>query len=105
VARSLKWSSTRALGLAIQDIRNPHFTECGLRVPDHVALVAYDDFEGADLFHRLTSVAQPYLEIGEHPIELPPWHVRLPAGAAPGLVRSPAERRPPLTISAVRLKE
>jgi LacI family transcriptional regulator len=64
--------------------------ERGLGVPDDVALVAYDDFEWADLFHpRLTTVAQPCVEIGEHAIkllldrihapDLPPRHVRLPA--------------------------
>lgn len=64
--------------------------ERGLSVPEDVALVSFDDFEWADLFHpRLTTIAQPCQEIGEQAIELllgrirapdlPPRHVRLPA--------------------------
>jgi LacI family transcriptional regulator len=64
--------------------------ELGLRVPRDIALVAFDDFEWADLFDpRLTTIAQPCREIGEtavrllleriHAPDLPPRHVRLPA--------------------------
>ena len=39
--------------------------ELGLRVPDDVALVGFDDFEWADYFEpRLTVIAQPCREIG-----------------------------------------
>ena len=39
--------------------------ESGLRVPDDIALVAFDDFPWADLFApRLTAIAQPCAEIG-----------------------------------------
>jgi LacI family transcriptional regulator len=64
--------------------------ERGLAVPQDVALVAFDDFEWADLFSpRLTTIAQPCRQIGEtavrllleriHAPDLPPRHVRLPA--------------------------
>ena len=40
--------------------------ECGLRVPEDVALVGFDDFEWSDFFRpRLTVMAQPCQEIGE----------------------------------------
>ncbi|WP_281288055.1 LacI family DNA-binding transcriptional regulator [Streptomyces roseicoloratus] len=43
----------------------------GLRVPDDIALVAFDDFEWSDLFEpRLTAIAQPTLMIGEQAFEL-----------------------------------
>ena len=62
----------------------------GLRVPDDVALVAFDDFEWADVFSpRLTVVAQPTDELGRRAVglllsrledpEQPPRTVRLPA--------------------------
>jgi LacI family transcriptional regulator len=60
--------------------------EAGLRVPQDVALVAFDDFEWADLFSpRLTTVAQPCQEIGAHAV-----HALLSRIADPG--------RPPRTI-------
>ncbi len=77
--------------------------ERGLRVPEDVALVSFDDFAWADLFQpRLTTVAQPCRAIGERAVELlleriatpdlPPRHLRLSAeirhrescGCAPG---------------------
>jgi LacI family transcriptional regulator, galactose operon repressor len=64
--------------------------DCGLSVPEDVALVAFDDFEWADLFHpRLTAIAQATAEMGEQSVEmilsrladpvLEPRKVRLPA--------------------------
>lgn len=45
--------------------------DLGLRVPDDVALVAFDDFPWADLFApRLTVVAQPTAEIGAEAVRL-----------------------------------
>jgi LacI family transcriptional regulator len=45
--------------------------ERSLRVPDDVALVAFDDFEWADLFApRLTVVRQPTAQLGERAVEL-----------------------------------
>jgi LacI family transcriptional regulator len=43
----------------------------GLRVPEDVALVGFDDFEWADCFEpRLTVIAQPCAEIGHNAAEL-----------------------------------
>jgi LacI family transcriptional regulator len=61
----------------------------GLQVPRDMALVAFDDFEWADLFApRLTAVAQPTKDLGERAValllsriedpSLPPRNVRLP---------------------------
>ncbi len=45
--------------------------ERGLRVPNDIALVAFDDFEWADLFEpRLTVIAQPTAELGERAVAL-----------------------------------
>lgn len=64
--------------------------ERGLRVPEDIALVAFDDFEWSDLFHpRLTVIAQPTREIGAQAVQMllsrldepdrAPRSVRLPA--------------------------
>jgi LacI family transcriptional regulator len=64
-------------------------SERGLRVPDDIALVAFDDFEWADLFApRLTVVRQPTAELGQRAVRMlldrladrsrPPQTVRLP---------------------------
>ena len=61
----------------------------GLRVPDHLSVVGFDDFEWADWFEpRLTVIAQPCEELGRHAarllidrianMALPPRSVRLP---------------------------
>lgn len=62
--------------------------EIGVRIPEHLALVCFDDFEWADLFHPgLTAIAQPTHTMGvqaadlilsrlTHP-ELPSRNVRL----------------------------
>jgi LacI family transcriptional regulator len=43
----------------------------GVRIPDDLALVAFDDFEWADLFHpRLTAIAQPTQSLGEQAFAL-----------------------------------
>jgi LacI family transcriptional regulator len=45
--------------------------ELGLRVPDDVAIVSFDDFDWADLFApRLTTIAQPVSEIGTEALRL-----------------------------------
>ncbi|MEU6575635.1 LacI family DNA-binding transcriptional regulator [Streptomyces sp. NPDC046805] len=45
--------------------------DAGLRVPEDMALVSFDDFEWADLFHpRLTAIAQPALSIGEQAVSM-----------------------------------
>jgi LacI family transcriptional regulator len=45
--------------------------ELGLRVPEDIALVAFDDFAWADLFQpRLTTIAQPCRQIGETAVKL-----------------------------------
>ncbi|MFE1033566.1 LacI family DNA-binding transcriptional regulator [Streptomyces sp. NPDC058807] len=45
--------------------------EAGVKVPDDIALVAFDDFEWSDLFQpRLTAIAQPTSLIGEQAFEL-----------------------------------
>ena len=45
--------------------------ERGLTVPDDIALVAFDDFEWADLFApRLTVIRQPTTELGARAVEL-----------------------------------
>ncbi|HWK27709.1 MAG TPA: LacI family DNA-binding transcriptional regulator [Solirubrobacter sp.] len=47
------------------------FADRGLRVPDDMALVAFDDFEWADLFApRLTVIRQPTAELGERAVAL-----------------------------------
>jgi LacI family transcriptional regulator len=45
--------------------------EAGMKIPDDLALVAFDDFEWADLFHpRLTVIAQPTQKMGEQALQL-----------------------------------
>jgi LacI family transcriptional regulator len=45
--------------------------DLGLAVPDNIALVSFDDFEWADLFHpRLTVIAQPIPDIGAEAVRL-----------------------------------
>jgi LacI family transcriptional regulator len=45
--------------------------DAGLSVPSDVAVVAFDDFEWADLFSpRLTTVAQPCREMGASAVRL-----------------------------------
>jgi LacI family transcriptional regulator len=45
--------------------------EASLSVPGDIALVAFDDFEWADLFHpRLTTIAQANTQIGEQSVAM-----------------------------------
>jgi LacI family transcriptional regulator len=45
--------------------------DAGIRVPHDLAVVAFDDFEWADLFHpRLTVIAQPIQAMGEQAADL-----------------------------------
>jgi LacI family transcriptional regulator len=45
--------------------------EAARTVPDDIALVAFDDFEWADLFHpRLTTIAQATTQIGEQAVSM-----------------------------------
>jgi LacI family transcriptional regulator len=45
--------------------------DASLKVPDDIALVAFDDFEWADLFHpRLTTVAQATTQLGEQSVAM-----------------------------------
>ncbi|MBL0886841.1 LacI family DNA-binding transcriptional regulator [Myceligenerans sp. I2] len=54
-----------ALGLARA------FWEAGLRVPEDVSLVGFDDIQGADQFiPPLTTVRQPFAELGRRSVEL-----------------------------------
>jgi LacI family transcriptional regulator, galactose operon repressor len=57
--------------------------ELGLRVPDDVALVGFDDFEWADYFEpRLTVIAQPCREIGREAASLLVKRIGAPEGDA-----------------------
>jgi LacI family transcriptional regulator len=57
--------------------------ELGLRVPDDVALVGFDDFEWADYFEpRLTVIAQPCREIGREAASLLIKRLGAPEGNA-----------------------
>jgi LacI family transcriptional regulator len=48
-----------------------HLRAAGLDVPHDLALVAFDDFIWADLFHpRLTTIAQPTTQLGERAAQL-----------------------------------
>jgi LacI family transcriptional regulator len=50
----------------LREARDSH-----LRAPDDLAVVAFDDFEWADLFHpRLTAIAQPTRAMGEQAADL-----------------------------------
>ncbi|WP_123815859.1 LacI family DNA-binding transcriptional regulator [Myceligenerans xiligouense] len=54
-----------ALGLARA------FWEAGLRVPEDVSLVGFDDIQGADQFiPPLTTIRQPFAELGRRSVEL-----------------------------------
>jgi LacI family transcriptional regulator len=45
--------------------------QAGVDVPRQMALVAYDDFDWADLFHpRLTVIRQPIRSVGEQAVHL-----------------------------------
>ncbi|MFI5734948.1 LacI family DNA-binding transcriptional regulator [Kribbella sp. NPDC051587] len=65
--------------------------EAGVKVPDDIALVAFDDFPWADLFRpHLTAIAQPSAAIGARAVQL--MHRRLGDRDAPHrILRLPAE--------------
>jgi len=57
------------------------FVDLGLRVPDDVALVCYDDFEWTDLFTpRLTAMAQDLATMGEQAVQLVLRRIADPTG-------------------------
>jgi LacI family transcriptional regulator len=79
-------SANNAMTIGVLDA----LRERGRRVPEDIALVAFDDFEWADLFTpRLTVIAQPTRRLGREAVQLllsrledptlPPRSVRLPA--------------------------
>lgn len=78
------FSSNNLMTLGVMEGLN----ELGLTVPGDIALVSFDDFDWADLFHpRLTAIAQPHEAIGEQAVRIlldriaqpdkPPARVRL----------------------------
>lgn len=61
--------------------------QMGIEVPRDVALVGYDDFEWADMFHpRLTVIAQPTTQIGENAVDLAVSRIIAPGRAARRLI-------------------
>ena len=90
--------------------------ELGLRVPDDVALVGFDDFEWADYFEpRLTVIAQPCQEIGREAASLldrahhqaerrAPHDPPQAAARRAHLVRLPGAQRPRPTVRRMRPK-
>lgn len=69
------------------------FVEAGLRVPDDIALVAFDDFAWTDLFHpRLTTAAQPCRQIGATAVRLLLERLATP-DLKPRVIRLPVELR------------
>jgi LacI family transcriptional regulator len=57
--------------------------QLGIEIPRDVALVGFDDFEWADLFHpRLTVIAQPTAQIGENAVDLAVSRIIGPGRAA-----------------------
>lgn len=61
--------------------------QMGIEVPRDVALVAYDDFEWADMFHpRLTVIAQPTTQIGENAVDLAVSRIIAPDRASRRLI-------------------
>lgn len=45
--------------------------ELGIRIPDDISIVSFDDFPWADLFHpRLTAVRQPVDELGSRAVQM-----------------------------------
>lgn len=62
----------------------------GIRVPDDLALVSFDDFEWADLFHpRLTVIAQPTRTMGQQALELVLSRIADPSVASRRVVLRP----------------
>ncbi|WP_245707535.1 LacI family DNA-binding transcriptional regulator [Pseudonocardia oroxyli] len=64
--------------------------DAGINVPRDLALVAFDDFEWADLFHpRLTVIAQPTQALGEQALQLVLSRLADPGAPARRVVMKP----------------
>lgn len=70
------------------------FDDAGVRIPDDIAVVGYDDVAGSDFYGPpLTTVRQPFADVGNHAIET---LVAVLAGDDP----SPTSSRPQLVVRA-----
>lgn len=64
--------------------------DLGLRVPEDLALIGFDDFEWADCFEpRLTVIAQPTEQIGQRAAELLAERIKEPGGAPKSIRLAP----------------
>ncbi|WP_432561042.1 LacI family DNA-binding transcriptional regulator [Kineococcus sp. SYSU DK003] len=90
-------SDTDALGLV------PRLVGAGLRVPDDISVVAYDDVVAGLGDVRLTAVAPPKREVGQAAVELLAWRASAPQAPyrhleiAPHLVERHSVRSPGTT--------
>jgi LacI family transcriptional regulator len=64
--------------------------DLGLRIPEDLALIGFDDFEWADCFEpRLTVIAQPTEQIGQRAAELLAERIREPEGTPKSIRLAP----------------